>query len=121
MNIVELLIIVFFAFLAIIITVGLFRSIMLSSRQGEIFYQKLNDRIKPLRMHKMLHALGIDDKKYTRGNPVNEIQMHMNRCQQCSNTDQCDAELETGEVTHADQYCPNNEDLLKSATENSAS
>ena len=121
MNIVELLIIVFFAFLAIIIIVGLFRSIMHSSRQGEIFYQKLNDRIKPLRMHKMLHALGIDDKEYTRGRHVNEIELHMNRCQKCDNTERCDAELETGEATNADQYCPNNEDLLKSATENPAS
>lgn len=121
MNILELLIIVFFTFLAIIITIGLFRSIMHSSKQGEIFYQKLNDRIKPLRMHKMLHALGIDDKEYTRGRQVNEIELHMNRCQNCGNTEQCDSELETGVATHAEEYCPNNEDLRRSATENSAS
>ena len=119
MNIFETLIILFFTFLGVITVIGLFRSIMHSSRQGEIFYQKLNDRIKPLRMHKMLHALGIDDNQYTRGNPVNEIEMHMNRCQQCGNTEQCDVELESGLVTHADQYCPNNEDLLNSATNKS--
>lgn len=118
MNIFELLIIVFFIFLAIIITIGLFRSIMHSSKQGEIYYQKLNDRIKPLRMHKMLQALGIDDQEYTRSNPVNEIEMHMNRCQECSNTEQCDTELETGKVTHADQYCPNNEALINTAAKN---
>lgn len=121
MNIIELLIILFFTFLAIIIVIGLFRSIMHSSRQGEIYYQKLNDRIKPLRMHKMLHALGIDDNKYTRSNHVNEIEMHMNRCQQCGNTEQCDSELASGNVTNADQYCPNNEDLLNSAKRTSVS
>jgi len=120
MNIFETLIILFFTFLAIITIFGLFRSIMLSSRQGEIFYQKLNDRIKPLRMYKMLDALGVDDKQYTRGHPVNEIEKHMNRCQQCGNTEQCDSELESGQITHADQYCPNNEDLLNTVNKSAS-
>ena len=121
MNTIETLIIVFFILLTIFITIGLFRSITKSSRQGDTFYQNLVERIKQLRMHKMLQALGIDEKEYTRGNQVNEIEMHMNRCQQCSNTEQCDSELESGEIKHADQYCPNNEDLLNSSAKNSPS
>ena len=121
MTTIDTLIILFFILLTIIIIIGLFRSIMKSSQQGEKFYQNLLERIKQLRMHKMLQALGIDEKEYTRGNQVNEIEMHMNRCQGCGNTEQCDAELESGEIKHADQYCPNNEDLLNSAKNRSSS
>jgi Family of unknown function (DUF6455) len=121
MNTIETLIIVFFILLTIVIIIGLFRSITKSSRQGENFYQNLLERIKQLRMHKMLQALGVDEKEYTRGNPVIEIEMHMNRCQECGNTEQCDSELESGEIKHADQYCPNNEDLLNSSAKNSPS
>jgi hypothetical protein len=121
MTTIETLIILFFILLTIIITIGLFRSIMKSSRQGENFYQNLLERIKQLRMHKMLQALGIDEKEYTHGNQVNEIELHMNRCQQCGNTEQCDSELESGKIKHADQYCPNNEDLLNSVKSRSSS
>ena len=121
MNTIGTLIVIFFILLTIIITIGLFRSITKSSQQGDTFYQNLLERIKQLRMHKMLQALGVDEKEYTRGNQVNEIEMHMNRCQECGNTEQCDAELKIGEIKHADQYCPNNEDLLNSAAKNSPS
>ena len=121
MTTIETLIILFFILLTIFIIIGLFRSIMKSSRQGETFYQNLIDRIEQLRMHKMLQALGIDEKEYTHSNQVNEIEMHMNRCQECSNTEQCDSELENGEIKHADQYCPNNEDLLNAAAKSSVS
>lgn len=121
MSIIQTLIIAFFILLSVVIIIGLFRSITKSSQQGENFYQNLLEQIKQLRMHKMLQVLGVDEKEYTRGNQVNEIEMHMNRCQECGNTEQCDAELESGEIKHADQYCPNNEDLLNSAKKRSSS
>jgi hypothetical protein len=121
MPISESLIIVFFILLAIVITIGLFRAIMKSSQQGENFYQNLLERVEPLRMHKMLHALGIDQKEYTHAHPVNKIEMHITRCKDCGNTEQCDAELESGALQDADKFCPNNEDLLNSAKNKSSS
>ena len=114
MSFTQTLIIVFFILLTLVITFGLFRAITKSSQLGETFYQKLTGRIGELRMHNMLQALGINEKEYTRNNQVNEIEMHINRCKNCGNTEQCDTELESGEIKHADQYCPNNEDLLRS-------
>jgi hypothetical protein len=67
----------------------------------------------------MLQALGINEKEYTHNNQVNEIEMHINRCRNCGNTERCDSDLEIGDVKHADQYCPNNEDLLRSADKKS--
>ena len=112
MSIIETIILLFFLFLAVFVVFGLFRSIMRSCQQGEAYYQTLISRIKPLRMHRMLQALGIETGKYARGHPVNEIEMHMQRCQRCSNTEQCDSELASGSVQHAEEYCPNNSDLL---------
>lgn len=114
MSITQTLILVFFILLAIAITIGLLHAITKSSRQGETFYKNITDRIGQLRMHKMLQVLGINEKEYTRSNQVNEIEMHMKRCKDCGNTEQCDSEMESGEITQADQYCPNNEDLLRS-------
>ena len=115
MNIIDSLIVFFFIALAVYIIIGLFRSIMKSSRQGETFYQNLLERIKKLRMHRMLQALGVNEKDYALAHPVSEIEMHMNRCQQCSNTKICDSELAQGEVKQAEQYCPNNKDLLQTS------
>ena len=118
MTIIEKLILFFFIFLTIFIIFGLFRSIMKSSQQGVAFYQNLIERITQLRMHKMLLALGVNEEQYARSNSVNEIEKHMERCRQCANTKQCDTELESGKIQHANQYCPNNEDLLKGASNN---
>ena len=112
MTIIESLIVFFFIILAAFTIVGLFRSIMKSSQQGETFYRNLTDRIKQLRMHRMLQALGVGEKEYALAHPVSDIEMHMDRCRQCSNTEQCDSELATGEVKQAEEYCPNNKDLL---------
>jgi len=117
MSTIENIIIIFFLFLAVFVIIGLFRSIKHSSQQGETFYQSLVSRIKLLRMHKMLQALGIETGNYARGHQVNEIEMHMKRCRQCSNTKQCDEELSAGEITNADEYCPNNKDMLDTLLE----
>jgi hypothetical protein len=115
MNIIDSLILFFFIALAVYIIIGLFRSIMKSSQQGETFYQNLLERIKKLRMHRMLQTLGVNEKDYALAHPVSEIEMHMNRCRQCSNTEICDSELAKGEVNQAEQYCPNNKDLLQTS------
>ncbi len=115
MNTLETIVIFFFLFLAGFVIIGLFRSIMHSSQQGETFYQNLISRIKLLRMHKMMETLGVSPSSYAHGHPVNEIEMHMKRCQECSHTEQCDKELATGEATHAGKYCPNNRELLDSS------
>ena len=112
MTIIQALIVVFFILLAIFIGIGLFRSIMHSSQQGVDFRENLLNRVKSVRMHKMLGALGIDEKQYTHSHRVNDIEKHINRCRQCANTEQCDSELESGVVKQAEQYCPNNSDLL---------
>ncbi|MFW2440617.1 MAG: DUF6455 family protein [Arenicellales bacterium] len=117
MSTIESIIIIFFLFLAVFVLIGLFRSIKHSSQQGETFYQSLISRIKHLRMHKMLQALGIDTGNYARGHQVTEIEMHMKRCRECSSTKQCDAELSSGETINAEEYCPNNKDLLNTPVE----
>ncbi|MEA1890146.1 MAG: DUF6455 family protein [Pseudomonadota bacterium] len=116
MSTFETIIIIFFLLLATFVIIGLSLSIMHSSQQGESYYQGLISRIKLLRMHKMLQAMGIDTSHYARRHPINEIEMHLKRCQQCSNTEQCDNELDSGKLVDAEKYCPNNADMLATPT-----
>ena len=112
MSILETLVLSFFVVLAIYTGVGLLRSIIQNSRQGIQFREQLLARVKSERMHEMLNTLGIDAEQYTHTRRVNEIEMHISRCRQCANTDQCDRELEHGLTRAVEQYCPNNSDLL---------
>ena len=114
MSILEFLIVSFFFIFAIYTGVGLLRSILKNSQQGILFREKLLGRVKSERLHSMLGQLGIDEQQYLHGNRVNEIEKHISRCQQCSNTSQCDRELEHGLSSMVEQYCPNNSDLLDS-------
>ncbi len=112
MSTIETIIILFFLFLTVFAIFGLSRSILRNCQQGETYYQNLISRIKLLRLHRMLQALGIDTRKYVHSRQINEIEIHVQRCRQCGNTEQCDSELASGAVQHAGVYCPNNSDLL---------
>ena len=56
MSFIQTSIIVFFLLLACLIGIGLFRSIMNSSKQGVKFRENLLARVQSVRMHKMLQA-----------------------------------------------------------------
>jgi hypothetical protein len=120
MSIPEFLIVSFFFIFAIYTGVGLLRSIVKNSQQGILFREKLLGRVKSERLHPMLGKLGIDDQDYLHSNRVNEIEKHISRCQQCSNTSQCDRELEQGLSSKVEEYCPNNSDLLAGQVKSSA-
>lgn len=112
MSIIEYLIVVFFILLAFYTGIGLLRSIVKNSQQGIVFRNKLMERVKSERIHEMLQSLGIAPEHYIHATRVNEIEIHINRCQACANTEQCDRELLEGLTSAVESYCPNNGDLL---------
>lgn len=118
MSFIQTSIIVFFLLLACLIGIGLFRSIMNSSKQGVKFRENLLARVQSVRMHKMLQALGINHQQYAYSHRVSDIEKHIDRCTHCANTEQCDSELASGAIKHAESYCPNNSDLLATPLKN---
>ena len=120
MSIIQTSIVAFFLLLACVIGIGLFRSIMNSSRQGVNFREDLLERVQSVRMHKMLKALGINQQQYAYSHRVSDIEKHIYRCKQCANTEQCDRELASGVLKQAESYCPNNSDLLATPLKNTS-
>lgn len=97
----------------LLIVIGLSRAIIRNSLTGMLHREKLLERIKSLRLHKMLAAIGIDDKKYLYKANLTDIETHMRRCEECDAKQQCDEELAHESVKNADQFCPNSEDLAR--------
>ena len=81
--------------------------------RGRRFHQNLAAEFERLRLSRMLAALGISKARYIHQTPVVEIRQHMQNCEQCENTQECDSRLAKGEVD-ADHigFC-NNEETLK--------
>lgn len=77
------------------------------------YHKDLTQRADGLRIQKMLGCLGLSTKGYVRKAFSSEVEMHLNRCQQCATTTQCDAALTNGDTSHADTFCPNFPDLIR--------
>ena len=95
------------------VIVGLPRDIIRNSLNGIMHREKILERVGKLRLHKMLAALGIDDKQYVYNTRLTDIETHMQRCGNCGSKQECDRQLEADSLTGADKFCPNNEALVR--------
>ncbi|MEA3277293.1 MAG: DUF6455 family protein [Pseudomonadota bacterium] len=77
------------------------------------YRRDVTQRVNGLRLHKMLGCLGMSTKGYVRKALSSETEMHLNRCQQCATTTECDAALAKGDTSQAAAYCPNFPDLVQ--------
>jgi len=77
------------------------------------YRQSLGQRIRSLRIHRMLQALGVSCRSYMRKATFSEVETHLGRCQQCPNIPECDAALEQGDTSNGEAFCPNFRELVK--------
>jgi len=77
------------------------------------YRQSLRRRISDLRIHRMLESLGVSRRRYMRKALIAEVETHLSRCQQCTNTTECDAALDQGDTSNGDAFCPNFPELAK--------
>ncbi|MCW8963428.1 MAG: DUF6455 family protein [Gammaproteobacteria bacterium] len=104
--------ILFVAMVVIILT-----TIIFNIKAGVKYRKNIARQLDQLRMSKMLRALGIDTTQYLHQERISEINMQMNRCNECQNTDQCDEDMATGNIDPGNiSYC-NNEESLKAIAE----
>ena len=83
-------------------------------REGKKVREQLAVRAEPLRMSKMLRALGLDFSKYLYNVPLVKINNSMNNCESCKALDQCDKKLKQPEIKPEEiDFCPNQECLSK--------
>jgi len=91
--------------------IGLAHSIWRSSRNGVIYREALRERIRPLRLDRMLARLGIDTTAYLHRQRVAEIETHMQRCRDCESHDDCDRHLAGDDTLDPHGFCANSEVL----------
>ena len=93
-------------------------AIIFNVRAGMIYREKLAGQIEKLRLGRMLSALGIDIDSYISNERGVDIHDHIERCKACSNIDECDERMASGDITgDTIDFC-NNEQSLQELTRN---
>ena len=77
------------------------------------FRHSQRQRFDHLRIRRMLESLGVNRRRYMRRALIAEVETHLNRCQECPNTPECDAALANGDTSDGDAFCPNFRELVK--------
>ena len=68
-------------------------AIVFNVRAGEKYRKGLAETVNRLRLGKMLAALGVDIDRYLNSERSLDIQQHIDRCNTCDNTAECDDRL----------------------------
>ena len=88
---------------------------VLSARKNTRDHEVLMNRVKRLRLYKMLKYLGANQDEYLRAVPAADINQQIHRCSHCKAPDICDSCLRDGKRIVGMDFCPNH----KSITEHS--
>lgn len=116
MDILSQIVAILLGFLVTLLIALLFIAIIFNMKKGRKYRQSLSKKVEQLRLNKMLIALGIDPNSYLHDEHITDIHKHMERCQACENTEECDEALATNNVNpDGISYCNNEESLQKIA------
>ena len=77
------------------------------------YHRDVVQRFNALRIHKMLETLGVSRRRYMGSALSVEVEKHLQRCGHCPNTDACDRILREGDLSKANDICPNFEELVR--------
>lgn len=72
-----------------------------------------NEKIKSLRIHRMLGRLGIKMPRYLRKVPPPDVERHLQACESCTTTEICDTYLNGWQTIEEKTFCPNFPELEK--------
>ena len=112
-NLVSILSILLLGLLLATFMVLLPVAIIFNTRAGMKYRQALASQLERLRLGKMLVALGIDTDSYLSSERVVTIREHMDRCNACENTGECDNRLAEGAMDAESIGFCNNEASLQ--------
>lgn len=106
--------------LSALLAIALFAAIFLNMKTGMRFRQGIASRVNQLRLGKMLNALGIDLDTYLHSERIVDIETHINKCEQCVNTSECDEKLTSNAIKPDEIAFCNNEKSLQEISSNRA-
>jgi len=86
---------------------------VLRNKKKEQAHRNLLNRVKCLRLHKMLHFLGVDEHEFLRVIPLSDVDRLIEQCSACITLDICDGCLRDGQRINNMSFCPNYKSLLE--------
>jgi hypothetical protein len=101
---------VLISLLILVVAVVIFTAITGDFRKGQRLREELAQRVRYLRLDKMLSKRNIKREDYLHLESISNIETQIRTCESCSLTEQCDQALK--EISPADlSFCPIGEDL----------
>jgi hypothetical protein len=101
--------------LSLIALVGFLSFHSINTKQKQHAHETLVNRVKHLRLYKMLMFLGADQDEYLRTVPAADINRQIQRCSSCRALDICDSCLHDGHRVDNMNFCPNYSSLVESS------
>jgi hypothetical protein len=86
---------------------------VLMSKQRAHAHDVLVNRVKRLRLYKMLEFLGANQDEYLRVVPATDVNQQIHRCSHCKAPDVCDRSLRDGKRIVNMNFCPNHKSLTE--------
>ena len=121
MDLISIIIASLLGILVTLVIVLLFIAIIFNMKRGRKFRQALAKKVARLRLNKMLIALGVDTNAYIHDENVADIYKHMERCEDCSKTEECDDALAKDQINPDEiDFCNNEQSLQKIAANQSS-
>ena len=121
MDLISLIIATLLGLLIALLTALLFIAIIFNMKRGRKYRQALARKVAQLRLNKMLLALGVDTNAYIHDEHIADIYKNMERCEECSNTEECDEALSKDKINPGEiSFCNNEQSLQKIAETQSA-
>ena len=109
MNVVSLLVVVAIAMLAVFMAIRVTMAIFGDFQTGRQFRRALVERVRRLRLQRMLERRGIDAEEYLHHQPVVDIEKRIRACESCDSTQQCDIALASRKGEADLSFCANDE------------
>jgi hypothetical protein len=120
MDIFSIIVATLLGLLITLVSALLFLAIIFNMKRGRKYRQALAKKVAQLRLNKMLVALGVDTNAYIHEEHVADIYQHMERCEECSNTEECDDALSKDKINPDEIGFCNNEQSLQEIAESQA-
>ncbi|MFO1436224.1 MAG: DUF6455 family protein [Gammaproteobacteria bacterium] len=109
MNIVSLLVVLALAALAAYMAVRMSVAISGDFHAGRQFRRALIERVRRLRLQRMLDRRGISAEEYLHRQPAVDIEQRIRACESCDATQQCDVALASRKEDTDLSFCANDE------------
>lgn len=107
MNVLSVLVVAGIALMAAYVASRMSYAILTNFHTGRQFRRALVERVKRLRLFRMLERRGIDAEEYLHRHPVVEIERHIRACEGCGETAVCEKALSSRAAQVDLSFCRN--------------